>query len=201
MVSIKSISENGTNAVVLFTDGQRVICVPTPTGVWIPSREVKFADDGGTNPPDPGNPSSSGTRFAWPFNPANQVTSEFGPRNGRLHAGIDFGMGGVTSGSPIKCAGDGKVWKTATTGNHGGYGNTVIVDHGGGLLTLYAHMIDGSFRVREGQSVKQNAILGLVGNTGNSFGAHLHFETHEGGYRWYDSARNPRLFYTKYNGK
>ncbi len=67
---------------------------------------------------------------------------------------------------------------------NGGYGNCVIIDHGGGFSTLYAHM--SSIEVSDGQSVDQGDLLGEVGSTGHSTGAHLHFETRIRG-----AAQNP----------
>lgn len=143
-------------------------------------------------------PPSTGTRFIWPF-PLSVVTSEFGMRNGRLHAGMDFSGGPAVAGATIPASANGIVENTWTTGQHGGYGNVVLLNHGSGLFTLYAHMQDNSFMVRKGQTVHQGDGLGKLGNTGQSYGAHLHFETHEGGYRWDASAVNPRIFIPKYN--
>ncbi len=87
----------------------------------------------------------------------------------RLHAGIDVSVG---SGRPILAAGDGRV---VVAGSRGGYGNTVVIDHGTSLGTLYAHQ--SSVAVREGQLVKAGDVIGRVGSTGLSTGPHLHFET------------------------
>lgn len=124
-----------------------------------------------------------GRLLMWPF-PPNTVTDEFGPREpgdsgSAFHQGIDFGTGGVTTGSPIPAAAAGTV---ILAGDNGGYGNCVIIDHGGSpnLKTLYAHM-DTAPLVSVGQVVNKGQILGPVGNTGQSFGAHLHFEVHVDG--------------------
>jgi murein DD-endopeptidase MepM/ murein hydrolase activator NlpD len=109
-------------------------------------------------------PSASG--LIWPVN--GPVTSPFGYRWGRLHAGIDIG---VPYGTPIHAAAAGRV---VIAGWVGGYGNYTCVDHGGGLATCYAHQ--SSFAVGVGASVSQGQVIGYVGNTGHSFGAHLHFE-------------------------
>lgn len=87
----------------------------------------------------------------------------------RLHAGIDLSAG---SGRPIRAAGDGEV---VVAGSRGGYGNTVVIDHGNSLGTLYAHQ--SSVAVRDGQRVKAGDVIGRVGSTGLSTGPHLHFET------------------------
>ncbi len=109
-------------------------------------------------------PSSSG--LIWPVN--GPVTSPFGYRWGRLHAGIDIG---VPYGTPIHAAAAGRV---VIAGWVGGYGNYTCVDHGGGLATCYAHQ--SSLAVGVGASVSQGQVIGYVGNTGHSFGPHLHFE-------------------------
>ena len=109
-------------------------------------------------------PSASG--LIWPVN--GPVTSPFGYRWGRLHAGIDIG---VPYGTPIQAAAAGRV---VIAGWVGGYGNYTCIDHGGGLATCYAHQ--SSFAVGVGASVGQGQVIGYVGSTGHSFGPHLHFE-------------------------
>ena len=109
-------------------------------------------------------PSASG--LIWPVN--GPVTSPFGYRWGRLHAGIDIG---VPYGTPIHAAAAGTVVLAAWTG---GYGNYTCLDHGGGLATCYAHQ--SSYAVSAGAQVTQGQVIGYVGSTGHSFGAHLHFE-------------------------
>ena len=102
------------------------------------------------------------------------VTSQFGYRvhpiagTTRLHTGMDFGVG---YGVPILAADNGVV---IHSGWYGGYGNTVILDHGGGFTTLYAHA--SSLAVNVGQTVKQGQMVSRVGSTGYSTGPHLHFE-------------------------
>ena len=102
----------------------------------------------------------------WPL--VERVTSEYGPRWGRIHEGIDIAG---THGAPINSAESGHV---DYAGWIGGYGNTVIVDHGGGMTTLYGHMHD--LAVSEGETVSIGQVLGYVGNSGLSQGPHLHFE-------------------------
>jgi murein DD-endopeptidase MepM/ murein hydrolase activator NlpD len=109
-------------------------------------------------------PSSQG--LIWPV--SGPVTSPFGYRWGRLHAGIDIG---VPYGTPIHAAASGTVVLAGWTG---GYGNYTCIDHGGGLATCYAHQ--SSYAVSSGTVVSQGQVIGYVGNTGHSFGAHLHFE-------------------------
>lgn len=111
--------------------------------------------------------------------PGARVTSHFGPRNhpvlgtARMHDGVDFG---APSGAPIRAAAAGTV---VFAGPRGGYGNTVIVDHGNLLATLYAHQ--SALYVAEGAAVAAGQIIGAVGSTGMSTGPHLHFETRVSG--------------------
>ena len=127
-----------------------------------------------TAPPDLGNRSPEG--FILPT--GGWITSGFGPRRHpilggvRNHAGVDF-SGAV--GNPVWAV-QGGVVITAT--NLGGYGNTVIIDHGG-YTTLYAHM--HQLRVTVGQQVAQGTRVGDIGSTGMSTGPHLHFEVRIGG--------------------
>jgi murein DD-endopeptidase MepM/ murein hydrolase activator NlpD len=110
-------------------------------------------------------PTGNGT-FIWPV--SGPVTSPFGWRWGRMHEGIDIGVG---SGTPIQAAGSGTV---IYAGWMGGYGNLVIIDHGNGLATAYGHQ--SAIAVSNGQSVLQGETIGYVGCTGHCFGPHLHFE-------------------------
>jgi murein DD-endopeptidase MepM/ murein hydrolase activator NlpD len=86
----------------------------------------------------------------------------------RLHAGVDFGAG---AGTPIVAADDGVV---VSAGWLGGYGNAVIIDHTGGVATLYGHQ--SRLAVTSGASVSRGQVIGYVGSTGMSTGPHLHFE-------------------------
>jgi len=108
-------------------------------------------------------PSASG--LIWPVN--GPVVSGFGMRWGRMHTGIDIA---VPYGTPIHAAASGTV---IYSGWMGGYGNFVIIDHGGGMATGYAHQ--SSIAVGGG-SVSQGQVIGYVGCTGHCFGPHLHFE-------------------------
>jgi murein DD-endopeptidase MepM/ murein hydrolase activator NlpD len=111
--------------------------------------------------------SSSG--FIWPVN--GVVTSGFGWRWGRMHEGIDIS---APCGTPIRAAASGSV---IYSGYMGGYGNILVIDHGNGLATAYAHQsaIYASGGVSQGQTI------GAVGTTGSSTGCHLHFEVRVNG--------------------
>ncbi|NCJ07860.1 peptidoglycan DD-metalloendopeptidase family protein [Synechococcales cyanobacterium C] len=107
------------------------------------------------------------------------ITSHFGWRqhpilgSSRFHSGTDFG---AEHGSPIWAADAGFV---IFAGWYGGYGNTVVLDHGNGLTTLYAHASE--ILVAEGQPVQKGQVIAAVGSTGLSTGPHLHFEVHRQG--------------------
>ncbi len=112
-----------------------------------------------------------GSGVAWPTN--GSVTSGFGYRWGSLHAGIDIANG---TGTPIRAA---KAGTIILAGWNGGYGNCIVIDHGGGFSTLYGHL--SRLRASDGQRVSQGDLLGDMGSTGNSTGSHLHFETRVNG--------------------
>jgi murein DD-endopeptidase MepM/ murein hydrolase activator NlpD len=111
-------------------------------------------------------PPSGNGLLAWPV--SGPVTSGFGPRWGRMHEGIDIA---VPLGTPVRAAAAGTV---IYAGWLGGYGNLVVVDHGGGLSTAYAH--NSSFGSSVGQAVAAGQVVSYSGSTGNSSGPHVHFE-------------------------
>lgn len=110
--------------------------------------------------------------MGWPC--SGPITSPFGYRTHPIfgttifHAGIDIG---VDYGTPIHAADSGVV---VYSGWISGYGNAVIIDHGGGISTLYGH--NQSLAVSEGQSVSKGSVIAYAGSTGNSTGPHCHFE-------------------------
>ncbi|MGK5680877.1 M23 family metallopeptidase [Actinoplanes sp. URMC 104] len=108
-------------------------------------------------------------------NPSGSVTSCFGHRWGRLHAGVDIAG---PSGSPILATGAGVVVRA---GEAQGYGLAVLIDHGNGYLTHYGHM--SAIAVHAGQRVEAGEQIGDEGSTGHSTGPHLHFEVHQGSYK------------------
>lgn len=113
----------------------------------------------------------------WPT--SGYVSSEFGVRWGRNHNGIDLA---ANTGTAVKAAAGGLVTHAAPMGS---FGNLVIIDHGGGVVTLYGHL--HKILVREGDEVTVNQKVATVGSTGRSTGPHLHFEVRRSG-----SAVNPR---------
>ncbi len=121
-------------------------------------------------------PGVSAGGWAWPAR--GTVTSGFGYRWGRLHAGVDIA---APIGTPIYAAKGGVV---SYAGVMGGYGNIIVVDHGNGMTTRYAHQ--NQLGASVGQTVRAGQQIGQVGNTGNSTGPHLHFEV-----RTNDSPHDP----------
>jgi murein DD-endopeptidase MepM/ murein hydrolase activator NlpD len=109
--------------------------------------------------------------MVWPVNGA--FTSPFGMRWGRLHAGIDLA---APEGTPIRAADSGRVIIAAWTG---GYGNYTCISHSSSLSTCYAHQ--SRYGTSVGANVGKGQVIGYVGNTGHSFGAHLHFEVRVNG--------------------
>ncbi|MEV0459740.1 M23 family metallopeptidase [Catellatospora methionotrophica] len=113
------------------------------------------------------------------------LTSRFGMRWGRLHQGLD--LAGLPEGTPFAAVRSGTV---VQAGWNGGYGNSVIIDHGDGVQTLYGH--SSKVKVKVGQQVKAGDVIALLGNTGHSFGTHLHLEVHVNGV-----AQNPLTWFKK----
>jgi murein DD-endopeptidase MepM/ murein hydrolase activator NlpD len=123
--------------------------------------------------PIPANAKKGTGRFVWPT--SGSITTPFKP----LHQAIDIGS---WTGAPVKASDSGYIviagWSNV------GYGYYLVIDHGNGFQTLYAHL--SRYFVAAGDSVAQGTIIGLVGSTGNSTGPHLHFELIQNGIR-----RNP----------
>lgn len=116
--------------------------------------------------------------FIWPLN--GRVSSPYGYRRGGFHSGIDIDG---NTGNPIKASKSGQIIGVACGS---GYGICTVIDHGGGVSTLYAHM---SRKAVSGGSVQQGQVIGYVGCTGSCTGSHLHFEVRVNG-----SPQNPRNF-------
>jgi murein DD-endopeptidase MepM/ murein hydrolase activator NlpD len=124
--------------------------------------------------------------MTWPVPGFNNVTSSYGWRvhpifkTRKMHTGIDIGKNGSQpiNGAAIVAAGAGKViW----AGARSGYGNVVMIDHGNGVVSLYAHQQSGGIKVSNGATVKKGQRIGTVGSTGYSTGPHLHFEVRVNG--------------------
>lgn len=133
-----------------------------------------------------GDQAYAGGTFAWPSASSTRVTSEFGNRIHpilkikKLHTGIDIG---AASGTKVLAANSGTVIKA---GWNNSYGNVIMVDHGGGIVTLYAH--NSKLLVSTGDPVARGQEIALVGSTGQSTGPHIHFEVRVDGQ--YQNPRN-----------
>lgn len=150
-------------------------------------RAVRFVDDDGRT--DYFTPDGRSVRKAFLRSPVDfRVSSSFNPnrlhpvlKTRRPHRGVDYA---APRGTPIKASGDGKV---IFRGVQNGYGNVVILQHGGNITTLYAHMSKFQSSVRSGTRVRQGQTVGYVGASGLVTGVHLHYE-----YRLNGVHRNPR---------
>jgi murein DD-endopeptidase MepM/ murein hydrolase activator NlpD len=112
------------------------------------------------------------TPKGWPI--MGRITSEFGKRENPIHGGMEFHFGldiATHSGTPVKATADGIV---SFSGWSAGNGNLVVIEHGFGYSTLYAH--NSSNAVKVGQRIKRGDIIANVGSTGNTTGPHLHYE-------------------------
>lgn len=133
--------------------------------------------------------------MAWPVPGFYRITSPFGWRYHpvlkvrKFHSGIDVGKrpdGTPILGAAIVAAGSGKV---IFAGPRGGYGNVVMIDHGNGVVSVYAHQRSGGIKVGVGQQVSKGQRIGTVGSSGLSTGPHLHFEVRVNG-----TPKNPMTY-------
>lgn len=122
-----------------------------------------------------------GGKLVWPMPTNKYIASQYGNRLHpiykvwKMHTGVDIGS---KWNEQIVAAGDGVV---LYVGSRGGYGNTIIIDHGGGITTLYAHINSRGFLVKNGQPVKAGQAIAKAGMTGTATGPHLHFEVRKDG--------------------
>ena len=167
------------------TDGEVVVAEFNNDGRTY--QAIRFVDDNGRS--DYFTPEGNSVRKAFLRSPVDfRVSSSFNPnrlhpvlKTRRPHRGVDYA---APRGTPIKAAGDGKV---IFRGVKSGYGNAVILQHGGNITTLYAHMSKFASSARSGSRVRQGQTIGYVGATGLVTGVHLHYE-----YRLNGVHRNPR---------
>ncbi len=169
-----------------ITDGEIVAAEFNNNGRTF--RAVRYVDKSGRS--DYFTPDGHSVRKAFIRAPVDfsRISSSFNPHRKhpilntiRAHRGVDYA---APRGTPIKAAGDGKV---IFRGRKGGYGNSIILQHGGNITTLYSHMSKYANSSRLGKRVKQGQTIGYVGSTGLATAAHLHYE-----YRLNGAHRNPR---------
>jgi len=131
---------------------------------------------------------ASDSGFLWPAPSCHRVSSPYGWRSSGWHNGIDLvKAGGGASGTPVIASKSGRVEVVQRSSS--GYGNMVLINHGDGYKTRYAHMIKGSITVSVGDYVEAGRTIGKVGSTGNSTGPHLHFEVIRNG-----ETQNPKNY-------
>ena len=143
----------------------------------------KATSRGGSSDDDNSSNKNSSSGMIWPVPGFTHISSYYGMRfhpihkRNKMHTGIDISGGGRNiRNQPAVAAADGVV---ILAQYYGGYGNTVIIDHGDGIATLYAH--GNSISVSVGQTVKQGDTVLKIGTTGTSTGNHLHFEVRKNG--------------------
>lgn len=135
------------------------------------------------NMTDPDSEYQGNGAWAWPAPASRYLTSYFGWRmhpvygTWRYHSGIDIGAG---YGTNVVAAAPGTVILSLSYGDYS-YGECIIIDHGGGITSLYGHMAQGTRKVAVGDKVSAGQVIGLVGSTGVSTGPHLHFEVRQNG--------------------
>ena len=168
-----TVERNVVNEVVVSAPVTEV--VNKGTGVKLSSRSDGPAARPGKKPSG-GSYNGGNGSLSWPMH--GRITSPYGPRSRGFHSGIDIG---TPVGTPIHAATSGKV---VMAGWYGGYGNCLVIDHGNGMKTRYAHL--SGFNCRVGDSVSRGQVVARSGNTGRSTGPHLHFEVIVNG-----STRNP----------
>ena len=145
-------------------------------------------------------PVQSSGSFIWPAPGFSYISSYYGPRWGRNHNGIDVGDAGIHGGAAVASQ-SGTVIAVSSSCTHdypkgygcgcgGNYGNYVLISHDGTFSTMYAHL--SSVNVSVGDYVSQGQVIGYIGNTGFSTGAHLHFEVRVNGY-----TQDPMLYVSR----
>lgn len=123
-------------------------------------------------------------KFMWPVPGVHSISSPFGPRWGRLHKGVDISCGGIYGRTVVAAdSGTATVARTA-----GGYGLHIVISHGNGYSTCYAHL--SAVNISSGSRVSKGQAIGRVGNSGHSTGPHLHFEIRKN-----NQATNPMRYF------
>jgi murein DD-endopeptidase MepM/ murein hydrolase activator NlpD len=160
------------NQLILIPGGRQIVSRGTPAKPTKPTVKPRPAlVELNDNEPDA--KPVTGAKMNWPTK-GHTITQYYSWR----HNGVDIAN---KTGTPIYSAGDGVV-VTAQGGYNGGYGNTIVIDHGAGKKTRYGHL--SSLKVEAGDSVTKGELIGAMGSTGRSTGPHLHFEIIIGGKRY-----------------
>ena len=175
-----------TTEMVTYLDGKKISdAVVSVQQTTAPVQQIILIGSGSPYQSFGGTGGSRRSGFIWPAVGAYSLSSGFGYRSARIsgrsfHGGVDIVKpGGHSTGAPVLAAAAGRV--TVAQNGYRGYGHTVVIDHGNGLETRYAHMKPGSITVRVGQTVSQGQQIGQIGSTGNVTGPHLHFEVMKNG--------------------
>lgn len=150
------------------------VYIPPGTRLLVPGfpSDDNHEDDGENYDSDLADNRIQHTNYIWPLNRV-EVSSPYGRRRGRMHAGIDLR---APLGTPIYASASGKV---VFSGYNRGYGHLIVIDHGQGIETAYAH--NNRNIAKKGQRVKQGQVVATVGRSGNATGYHVHFEFRRNG--------------------
>lgn len=179
-VSEKVLKEPKTKVIAYGTKERPVVTKPTTnsgsssSNSGSSSSNSSSSSNNSSNSGSSSKPSTSSGKFIHPLKGAGRVSSGYGSRWGSFHKGIDYA---ASAGTPIYASAAGQVIYSGY--NNGGYGKLIIIDHGNGYQTYYAHC--SSLYVNVGAYVSQGQNIAGVGSTGDSTGNHLHFEVRKNG--------------------
>jgi murein DD-endopeptidase MepM/ murein hydrolase activator NlpD len=178
----QSVTSGSGHRLVMQTDGNLVMYNPANAVAWHTNTRASNAnprlvvqDDGNVvvlhnNTAAWNTGTRTGAETTWTKPAIGPFTSGYGMRNGSMHNGVDIAP---SCGQPIYAASGGTVTRA---GRANGYGNLIVIDHGGGIVTRYAHMYDAGILVGVGNVVSSGQRIGTIGSFGDSTGCHLHFE-------------------------
>lgn len=206
-MSITKLQSHGAGILAILDDGQRIICYPTPTGIWIPRRGSVAPNPEPVDPTDPPPEPGGVSPWKWPMNPDAINSRHAGGESGAYqnsvrpdHNGLDFSWPPVYgAGMAIRSIADGVVLRAYWEPGGGGY--AVEVRHSARWISGYYHAVEGSFKVANGQTITQGTHLFDSGETGQATGPHLHFmiaDMNKTGNYW-TSHMDPELFMAEYN--
>lgn len=189
-VSFSEVTQTGITGIDRITTKKQIIngeqsqSVETINTITIREKQNQITTKGGAKPK--GNYVDNGQKWGWPTNRPYVITSGFEWRWGSFHNALD--ISGTGMGSPIYASRAGTVVETNTVCANVGsyrnscgrtYGNFVVIDHGDGYYTMYAHLLQ-NVAVNPGDTVSRGQVVGYMGSSGSSTGAHLHFGVSRG---------------------